>query len=90
MNRLIPVLALAALAGPAAMSTVSSANEPLATDVESIDPTINAYYDVISGPEEYRYDAERDKQLHAPKAVITRTSRTGLFRGTTLRQSRSL
>lgn len=61
------------------MSTVFSENEPLATDVESIDSIINAYYDVISGPEGYHYDAERDRHLHAPNAVITRTSADGTF-----------
>ncbi|MAA88306.1 MAG: hypothetical protein CME39_11690 [Haliea sp.] len=54
MNRLILVFALAALAGLGAMSTVSSAKESLTTDVESIDSIINAYYDVISGPEGVR------------------------------------
>lgn len=65
MNSLILVLALAALAGLGAMSTVSSAKESLATNVESIDSIVNTYYDIISAPEAYRYDVPRDQHLHA-------------------------
>ncbi|MDG2377109.1 MAG: hypothetical protein P8M18_12255 [Woeseiaceae bacterium] len=46
-------------------------------NVQSIDAIIDAYYDVISGPKGHRYDAARDLYLHAPQAIITRTSEDG-------------
>lgn len=46
-------------------------------DVQSIDSIIDAYYDVISGPEGHQYDTERDLFLHAPAAIITRVSEAG-------------
>ena len=77
MSKFIRALALTALSGFGAVSTVSSAKESLTTDVESIDSIINAYYDVISGPEGYHYDVARDHNLHASEAVITRVSSDG-------------
>lgn len=41
-------------------------------DVQTIDSIINAYYDVVSGPEGHVYNVVRDEFLHAPNAIITR------------------
>ncbi len=51
---------------------------PRRSDVESVDAIVDAYYDVISGPTGYTYDADRDASLHAPDALITRLSAKGL------------
>ncbi len=67
------VIALAFAAG-----VVSAQDYPGQSDVESVDAIVNAYYDVISGPAGYEYDAERDASLHAPDAVITRLTADGL------------
>ena len=48
------------------------------SDVESVDAIIKAYYNVISGPAGYEYDARRDASLHAPLAIISRLSAAGL------------
>ena len=50
---------------------------PLAGDVSTIDGIIDAYYDVISGPAGHNYDAERDRSLHAPGAIVTRITDDG-------------
>ena len=42
-----------------------------ASDVNTIDSIINTYYAVISGPAGFKYDADRDKNLHAEGAIIT-------------------
>ena len=49
------------------------------TDVLTIEGIIDAYYEVISGPKGFKYDAEKDKFLHAPGAIITKFSETGEF-----------
>ncbi len=59
-------------------SVTAAQDYPRQSDVESIDAIINAYYDVISGPAGYEYNAERDASLHAPGAIITRLNRSGL------------
>ena len=51
---------------------------PLATDVETIDALVAAYYEVVSGPIGYSYNAARDESLHAPHAIISRTNDNGL------------
>lgn len=56
------------------LATTSIADD---ADVQSIDAIIDAYYDVISGPKGHLYDAARDLYLHAPQAIITRTSEDG-------------
>ncbi len=61
-----------------AASVVNAQSYPRQSDVESVDATVNAYYDVISGPAGYAYDAERDASLHAPGALITRLTAKGL------------
>ncbi len=48
-----------------------------AGDVASIDAIIDAYYEVVSGPAGHRYDADRDRALHAPDAIITRITPEG-------------
>ena len=53
---------------------------PLAEDVSSIDGIVNAYYDVVSGPKGYYYQAARDRSLHAPHAMITRVTDDGELR----------
>jgi len=47
------------------------ASEQAEGDVGSIDAIVNAYYEVVSGPRGHRYDADRDRRLHAPGAIIT-------------------
>lgn len=44
----------------------------LADDTASVDAIIDAYYDVISGPVGFVYDSERDKNIHARDAQITK------------------
>ena len=46
--------------------------QALADDTASVDAIIDAYYEVISGPAGFVYDAERDENLHAPDALITK------------------
>ena len=48
-----------------------------ADDTASIDAIIDAYYDVISGPEGFIYDADRDTNLHTKEALITKFSLDG-------------
>jgi len=50
-----------------------------ADDISSINNIINAYYDVISGPSGFKYDADRDRNLHADSAIITRFNENGEF-----------
>lgn len=57
-----------------------AAEYPLAHDVSTIDQIVDAYYEVISGPIGHQYDAARDRSLHAPDAVITRTASDGFQR----------
>ena len=51
----------------AIFSSVASAD-----DTSSVDAIIDAYYEVISGPIGFIYDAERDENVHAPDALITK------------------
>ena len=44
----------------------------VADDTASVDAIIDAYYEVISGPVGFVYDAERDENIHTPDAVITK------------------
>ncbi|MBT5219259.1 MAG: hypothetical protein HOI35_05485 [Woeseia sp.] len=72
-----PIAVLAAIA----FSPISNAEEyPLEDDVSSIDGIINAYYSVVSGPAGYEYQADRDRSLHAPHAMITRVTDDGELR----------
>ena len=64
-------------------SLFSSQNYP-DTDVSTINGIIDAYYEVISGPQGFKYDAEKDQFLHAPKAMITKFSEVGEFQRHTL------
>ena len=64
-------------------STFSSQNYP-DSDVSTIEEIIDAYYEVISGPQGFKYDAEKDGFLHAPNAIITRFSEAGEFQRHTL------
>ena len=64
MGRLL--LAFAFLAAPC-----------FADDTASIDAIIDAYYDVISGPEGFVYDADRDANFHVKEALITKFSLDG-------------
>lgn len=50
-----------------------------AGDTESIDDIVNAYYDVVSGPEGFVYDADRDTKMHADGALITKFFPDGTF-----------
>jgi len=74
-------LSAAAVFAAIAFSVAASADEyPLDEDVSSIDGIINAYYAVVSGPVGYEYQAERDRSLHAPDAMITRVTDDGVLR----------
>lgn len=74
MRSLKLVFVLFAVVGFGSFNNASASDYPLESDVQSIDAIISAYYDVISGPAGYQYDAERDQSLHAPHAIITRPS----------------
>ena len=50
-----------------------------ADDTSSIDSIINAYYEVVSGPEGFIYDADRDTNIHADGALITKVFPDGRF-----------
>lgn len=50
-----------------------------ADDTGSIDAIVSAYYDVVSGPEGFIYDADRDSKLHASGALITKFFPDGSF-----------
>ena len=50
-----------------------------ADDTVSIDSIVNAYYEVVSGPEGFIYDADRDTNLHADGALITKVFPDGRF-----------
>jgi hypothetical protein len=77
MNNVTTKLAIFVLTGLMAFDGLSATDYPLDSDVDSIDAIIRAYYDVISGPSGYQYDAIRDQSLHAPNAVITRIAPDG-------------
>ena len=63
----------------AAPAAVLADDYPLESDVSSIDAIVTAYYEVISGPVGHIYDAERDRSLHAPQAIITRVNSSGVL-----------
>ena len=44
----------------------------VADDSASVDAIIDAYYEVISGPVDFVYDAERDENIHMPDARVTK------------------
>ncbi len=50
-----------------------------ADDTSSIDSIVNAYYEVVSGPEGFIYDAARDTNIHADGALITKVFPDGRF-----------
>ena len=50
-----------------------------ADDTSSIDSIVNAYYEVVSGPEGFIYDVERDANIHADGALITKVFPDGRF-----------
>ena len=50
-----------------------------ADDTSSIDNIVNAYYEVVSGPEGFIYDADRDANIHADGALITKVFPDGRF-----------
>ena len=50
----------------------SAGLEAVADDTASVDAIIDAYYEVISGPVGFVYDAERDETIHTPDAAITK------------------
>ena len=64
-------------------STFSSQNYPN-SDVSTIEGIIDEYYEVISGPKGFKYDAEKDGFHHAPNAIITRFGDSGEFQRHTL------
>ena len=72
--------ALSLIAGLSLAAQLAAASDySLAEDVATIDGIVDPYYDVISGPEGHRYDAERDRSLHAPDAIVTRITPEGEF-----------
>lgn len=50
-----------------------------ADDTSSIDSIVYAYYEVVSGPEGFIYDADRDANIHADGALITKVFPDGRF-----------
>jgi hypothetical protein len=58
-------------------AVVYASDFPLKEDVESIDGILNAYYDTVSGPKGYRYNAKRDRSLHASNVIVTRITDEG-------------
>ena len=50
-----------------------------ADDTSSIDSIVNAYYEVVSGPEGFIYNADRDTNIHADGVVITKVFPDGRF-----------
>lgn len=48
----------------------TSAQEPRAGDIATIDGIIKAYYEVVSGPAGGVVDVERDRSLHHPDAWV--------------------
>ena len=70
-------MAILALAVLGTIGNAAADDYPLQSDVSSIDAIVNAYYEVISGPEGHVYDAERDRSLHAQQAIITRVTAAG-------------
>ena len=50
-----------------------------ADDTSSIDSIVNAYYEVVSGTEGFIYDADRDTNIHADGALITKVFPDGRF-----------
>ena len=69
-------IGLVTFLGLYALSSLASAKGPSVADVKSIDSIIHAYYEVISGPAGYQYDAARDQYLHAPNAPVSYTHLT--------------
>ena len=59
--------------------TLLSSKFTFPDDSSSINNIINAYYEVISGPAGFQYDSERDSNLHAEGAIITRFTENGEF-----------
>ena len=51
-----------------------------ADDTSSVDSIVNAYYEVVSGPEGFIYDADRDASIHADGALITKVFPHGSFK----------
>ncbi len=54
------------------LSFATASLQTAADDTASVDAIIDAYYEVISGPVGFVYDAERDENIHAPDALITK------------------
>ena len=77
MNLATRIIAVTCLGLATNVAWSQESKYPLAADVSSIDGIINAYYDVISGPAGHQYDAERDRSLHAPDAIVTRITAQG-------------
>ena len=50
-----------------------------ADDTSSINSIVTAYYEVVSGPEGFIYDADRDTDIHADGALITKVFPDGRF-----------
>ena len=50
-----------------------------ADDTSSIDNIVNAYYEIVSGPEGFIYDGDRDTNIHANGALITKVFPDGSF-----------
>ncbi len=50
-----------------------------ADDTSSIGSIVNAYYEVVSGPEGFIYDADRDASIYADGALITKVFPDGRF-----------
>ena len=51
----------------------------LSKNVQSLGSIVTSYYNVVSGPEGFKYDPEADNFFHAPNAIITRFNENNDF-----------
>ena len=51
----------------------------LSENVQSLESIVTNYYNVVSGPEGFKYDPKADNFFHAPNAIITRFNENNDF-----------
>jgi hypothetical protein len=60
-------------------SFVNASEAALNKNVQSLEAIVTSYYNVVSGPKGFKYDAKADNFLHAPEAMITRFNENNDF-----------
>ena len=60
-------------------SFVNASEATLNKNVQSLEAIVASYYNVVSGPKGFKYDAKADNFLHAPEAMITRFNENNDF-----------